>query len=141
MKRILPLMALCFVLSAHTCSKSGASMAQLLDTKWALQSLNGKAIEVPGGVETPWLQLAGSGEERSLTGFGGCNKLMGGFKLDGDRIGFPGVGSTKMYCERTAGLEQEFMTALRSADSYKLDGNALKLMQGATEVASLQAVK
>lgn len=141
MKRVLPLIALGLVLSAHKCNTGSASMAQLMDTKWMLQSLNGKAIEVPAGVDTPWLQLAGTGEERSLTGFGGCNKLMGGFQLDGQRIGFPGVGSTKMYCENTAGLEKEFMTALRGTDTFNLDGNTLKLMQGATEVASLMAAK
>ena len=140
MKRILPLLVLGIVLSAHKCSSGGPDAAALMDTKWALQSLNGKAIDVPSGVETPWLQLAGA-EEKSVTGFGGCNKLMGSFNLDGDRIGFPGLGSTKMFCEKTADLEKNFMTSLRSADSFKLDGGTLRLMQGASEVAALVPTK
>ena len=138
MKKILTLLALGLVFSAHKCSNGtdATSMAGLMDTKWMLQSLSGKPIEVTSSDQTPWVQLAG-GENNQVKGFGGCNNLMGSFTMDGDRIGFPGLGSTKMFCEKTADLEKNFMTALRSTDSYKLDGGTLRLMQGATEVATL----
>ena len=107
----------------------------MLDKAWTLSTLNGKPIEMPDGAKTPWLKVAGD----QLSGFGGCNNLMGSFTLEGDRIGFPGLGSTKMFCENTSAIERSFMDALRSTDGYKLDGNLLKLMKGSAEVATMKA--
>ena len=132
--------ALAMVLSAHKCKEGdgAASAASLMTTKWQLQSLGGKALELTNEAQRPWLQLA-DGEQ--ISGFGGCNKLMGSYKLDGERIGFPQVGSTKMYCEQTSAMEKSFVTALGTVDAYKVEGSALKLMQGSTEVAAFAAGK
>ena len=114
------------------------SMTDLFDKKWMLQSLAGQAIRLPAGAETPWLQM---GQDKSLSGFGGCNNLMGQYNLDGATIGFPGVASTKKYCESTQKVEDGFLGALREANSFKLDKGLLKLMQGETELASFAGGK
>lgn len=139
MKKILTLAALAMVLSAHKCKEgeaTGSSSASLMSTKWMLQSLNGKALELAGGSQRPWLQMA-DGEK--MSGFGGCNQLNGSYKLDGQRLGFGPIMSTKMYCEQTSGMEKNFLTALGGVDAYQLDGGKLKLMQGTTEVAAFAA--
>jgi heat shock protein HslJ len=136
-----PLLALVLGLlfSATKCADNGAmNPADVLDKKWMLQSLAGQAIQLPEGAQSPWLQLAA---DESLSGFGGCNNLMGKYSLEGATISFPGVGSTKKFCESTRKIEDGFMGALRDANSFKLDKGLLKLMQGDTELASFTGGK
>lgn len=123
------------VLSASKCAdkSGGMGMTDVLDKKWMLRSLAEQALQLPEGAQNPWMQLAA---DKSLSGFGGCNNLMGQFNLDGSTIGFPGVGSTKKYCDGTQKTENAFMGALREANSFKLDKGLLKLMKDGTELAS-----
>lgn len=132
MRHLLLSLTLLMVLSANKCTKGGGS-ASLMDTKWVLRSLLGGAVEMPAGAELPWLQLTADG----LQGYGGCNRLMGQYQLDGAKLSFPGVGSTKMYCENTMETENALKTALGMVDSYKLEGGLLKLMGNGREVAVL----
>ncbi|MBL8003136.1 MAG: META domain-containing protein [Flavobacteriales bacterium] len=134
MRLKLPFLALALglVLSANKCADKGMP-ANIFDTKWMLQSLAGQAIQMPAGAEMPWLKLAA---DKSLSGFGGCNNLMGQFSLDGSSIGFPGVGSTKKFCEGTQKVEDSFLGALREAKSFKVEDGLMKLMNGDKELAA-----
>ena len=125
-------LALGLMLSAGKCADKGAP-ANILDTKWMLQSIAGQAIQMPAGTEMPWLKV---GADKSLSGFGGCNNLMGQVALDGANIGFPGVASTKKYCEATQKTEDAFMGVLRETKNFKLQDGLLKLMNGDKELAS-----
>lgn len=138
MKKIIPLLALGAMFSAHKCNEGTAASASITGTKWALRSMNGTAIDLPEGAQTPWLQMTGENNDQ-VQGFGGCNQLMGSFTMDGEKIGFPGLGSTKMFCEKTSGLEKSFMEALRATDSYRMDGDQLVLLSGGKQVAVLAA--
>ncbi len=136
--------ALFFTLTSEKCDKdSGAASpgsgsatvdASMIDTHWNLATLAGEAIRLPEGIENPYINLL---EGDRLSGFGGCNKLMGTVKIDGSSISFPGLGSSKMFCEKTQPLETAFMTALRSSNSFKLDGNKLTLLDKSKELATL----
>lgn len=138
-------LALGVMLSANKCAdaKGGAAAADattaLAQGKWALQTLNGKEFQLPEGVEPPSLTL--DPKEGGLTGFGGCNRLMGSVKVDGNAISFPNLGSTKMYCENSQKVEDEFKTALRAANGYTLKGDKLTLLDKGKEVATLLHVK
>ena len=133
-----------FSLTSEKCDKDGATtstpastptpMASVIGTHWNLVSLAGEAIRLPEGTENPYLSVA---DDNRLTGFGGCNKLMGSVKLNGSAITFPGVGSTKMYCKETQALETSFLTALRATNSYTLDDEKLTLLDNSTELATL----
>lgn len=136
-------------LSAHSCNKrtmeaagggdataGAAKLASLLGSKWSLQSLAGSAITMPEGVEAPWIRLTEEGSK--LEGFGGCNQLFGDHELNGDRISFGNVGSTKKYCEPTMATETAFLGALRGTDGFKMNGEVLKLLQDGREVAALK---
>ena len=136
MKHIALSLLLFVTLSANKCKNdAGAGGASLLDTKWVIQSLGGEALTMPEGREQPWLQLAGD----QLKGFGGCNQLMGGYKMDGSKVSFSNIGSTKMYCEGIQPTESAIMKMLGRVDSYKMDGGVLKLMGGGSELAALKA--
>ncbi|MBL7962417.1 MAG: META domain-containing protein [Flavobacteriales bacterium] len=132
------LLLLPVLLMANKCREAagGTANASLLDTKWFIQTLNGKAFELPEGVERPWLQLAGE----QVSGFNGCNQVMGAFKLDAKdgRIGFPDLASTRKYCEPTADLEKGLMSALGKVDSYEMKDGTLRLLSSGKELLTLK---
>lgn len=135
MKQLMMLLAIGMILSANKCKEGGDGKASLLDRKWVFQSVGGSALKMPDGAEQPWVQLTADG----LQGFGGCNRLMGTYELAGERLSFPGVGSTKMYCENTQRIEDEIKSTLGRVDNFKLEGRDLKLQQGSTHLATLRA--
>lgn len=135
MKHLALALTLFVTLSANKCTNDAGGMTSLLDKKWVFQSLAGQALKMPDGVEQPWLQLAGD----QLSGFGGCNRLMGGFKMDGSSLSFPGVGSTKMFCEGVQPTESAIKQVLGQVDSFKMDDGLLKLMGAGKELAALKA--
>lgn len=135
MKKLAFALSLFTLLTAHSCNQDATSMTSLLDTKWVFQTVNGSKVSMPDGVEAPWVQLAGD----QLTGFGGCNRMMGSYELGDGTITFPGLGSTKMYCEATQATERSVQEALRGTDAYKMESGLLKLLSGGKEVAALKA--
>lgn len=139
MKKTVMALAIFTVLSANTCKDGGstATIADLAGKQWMLQRLAGDAVVTPEGAKTPWIKA--DAESGRLEGFGGCNQLMGSYKLDGANLSFPGLGSTKMMCPDVQETENKFKTALSETNAFKVDGNTLKLLNGATEVASLVA--
>jgi heat shock protein HslJ len=94
---------------------------------WTLVALQGEAI--PEGLEAPNLTL---GEDGTVSGFAGVNRLNGQAEISWDRklgvggyIGGP-YASTMMAGEPAAmDLEAQFTTALASAASLRLDGENL----------------
>lgn len=139
MKKNAMALATFVVLSANTCKdgSSTATVADLAGKQWTLESLGGEAVKMADGAQNPWIKA--DAETGKLEGFGGCNQLMGSYKLDGANLSFPGLGSTKMMCPAAQETENKFKTALNETTAFKLDGNTLKLLNGTTEVAALVA--
>jgi heat shock protein HslJ len=124
---------LLIVLTANKCAQNSVDTASLKEKKWVIETLNGARPELPDGTERPWLKLEGD----QLQGFGGCNALMGSYALEGSKLSFSGIGSTKKYCEGVQPTENAMKQMLGEVDSYRLDGNQLRLLGGGKELASL----
>ncbi|HRO99354.1 MAG TPA: META domain-containing protein [Flavobacteriales bacterium] len=135
MKKLALALSLLMILSANTCKNKAGEMTSLLDKKWVFQSIAGEALKLPEGTELPWLQLAGD----QLQGFGGCNRLMGGYKMEGTALSFSDIGSTKKYCEGIQPTENAITGLLRQVDGYKMEGGLLKLLGAGKELAALKA--
>jgi heat shock protein HslJ len=69
-------------------------------------------------------------EGGTMAGTAGCNRLMGTYTLDGDRLGFePRVSSTMMACpDPLMAQEQAVSTALAGVVSYRHDAKRLELL-------------
>lgn len=137
MKNIALAFSFLFLLSANKCNETAGGMTSLKDKKWMIESLAGSALKMPEGVEQPWLMLAGD----QLQGFGGCNQLMGQYTLEGTALSFPGVGSTKKFCEGIQPTENAITSMLGKVDSFKMDNGLLKLLGAGKELASLKAAE
>lgn len=135
MKRPLLLMVLLLVLTANKCRKEGPTMADLMNTKWLFQSVDGQTVTMPESVERPWIQLTDDG----VQGFGGCNRLMGGYELNDASLKFPGVAATRMYCEAVQKTENAITSALSKADNYTFKDGLLSLRSGDQVLATLIA--
>lgn len=120
-------------LSAEKCTKNTAMDTSIMGSRWDLETLAGKAYKLPDGVEKPYIQLAADG---AVSGFGGCNRLMGTAKADGNAVEFPGLGSTKMLCPETMDVERSFMEALRNTKHYRITGDKLTLEGDAGDLAA-----
>ncbi|MGH8570036.1 MAG: META domain-containing protein, partial [Gammaproteobacteria bacterium] len=66
-------------------------------------------------------------------GSGGCNRLFGGYRLEGGRISFSGIATTRMSCPAGMEIEGEFLRVLAEAETWKISGPELDLFDGGGE--------
>jgi heat shock protein HslJ len=114
-----------------------APTASLEETTWELVTLGGAAL--PEGIKrAPNLRLEPA--EKRLVGFGGCNRLFGGYTVSGASLKLSPLGTTKMGClGPQMALENRFLDALESVASYAISGSTLTLRTGDQEIATLRA--
>lgn len=107
----------------------GAQTRPLRGTSWRLQSLEaaGGPQQPPAGGR-PVELLFDTGSDR-VSGGGGCNRLMGGFSLDGAALRFSPLASTKMACrEPVMDFEVSVLRALEQVRGWRIEGSELFLL-------------
>jgi len=63
-----------------------------------------------------------------VSGSGGCNRLIGGFRLSGERLSFSSLGSTRMACApEVMAFEQKYSEALALVRRWSIDKQNLLL--------------
>ena len=101
------------------------STAMLENTRWKLVRLSNEPVIVSEGDREPYITLMSEGNK--VQGFAGCNRLMGGYELEGDKLKFGGMASTRMACQNGMKVESTFMQALESTVKWKIEGEHLEL--------------
>lgn len=121
---------------------SAASTAELANTYWKLLQLGESPVRTPEGQREIHVVLqAPSDGSHSVAGFGGCNRLMGSYTLDGDRIAFTHMASTMMACPEGMDTEQALHVALGAASRWSIRGEQLDLFDAqGKRVALLESV-
>jgi len=117
---------------------SSVDPVELENTHWKLTRLGGRAVVVGEGQGEAHLVLRP--ERHQANGSGGCNRLFGGYRLEGGRISFSGIATTRMSCPAGMEIEGAFLHALAEIETWKISGSALDLFDatGAT-VARFEA--
>lgn len=112
-----------------------AATAPLVNTQWRLTQLGDQVVGGSDGANAVGLQL--QAQNLRVTGFGGCNRMFGGYSLDGDQLKFDQVGATKMACldESRMRLEQSYFDMLSRVARWKITAGNLTLLD--TEGAAL----
>ena len=116
---------------ANAAAASGShpmASPSLRGTLWRLQALQDGSrptlIEPPG--RPAELQL--DADQDRVSGSGGCNRLIGGFQLSGERIRFSRLGSTQMACPPAVmAFERRYSEALAQVRRWSLDKRSLLL--------------
>lgn len=138
---------LSLVIDRFVSVKPGASCAHheaeasLQETYWKLVALDGTPVGVvPEAGHEPHMILKG-GETPSLSATAGCNRLAGGYALEGDTLVFGALATTMMACpEPVATLEQRLSQVLSGTRVWKIAGQTLTLRDGDTVLAEFEAV-
>jgi putative lipoprotein len=103
--------------------KAGTSEAAGPTGKWLAESIRGHGVidDLQSAIE-----IAADGK---VTGSGGCNRISGRAEVQGERITFGPMISTKMACP-PAIMDQEskFLAALGDVQRFKVDAQKGKLI-------------
>ena len=113
------------------CSSNKESSDTLLHDIWVLESIDGQTysrVENQNLHPTIEIYLA---EER-FSGNTGCNNMNGKLTVDGNRIGFSDIVTTKMFCVDVD--ETSFLSDLGKANNYKIEKMRLYLFEDEKEI-------
>lgn len=114
--------------------------APLQDTYWKLVRLGNEAVAPPLG-QNREAHLVLHAQGQRLAGSGGCNRLMGSYVLEGGKLSFPPVATTRMACPEGGDAESRFLKALEQVAAYRLSGQQLVLLDaGGGTLAQFEAV-
>jgi len=106
-----------------------AQSQDLAGTSWEATAYNNGQQAVVGVLEGTTL-TASFGEDGNLSGNSGCNQYSGAYTVNDGEITIGPLASTMMMCSDPAGVmdqEAQFLAALQSAASYRIEGNVLEL--------------
>jgi len=98
---------------------------RLENTYWKLTQLGNEPVIVGERQREPHLILQPEGNR--VAGSGGCNRLMGGYQLAGERISFSRMAMTRMACPDGMETERDFVAALEQVKTWKISGQHLEL--------------
>jgi heat shock protein HslJ len=136
MKIFLTLLIASFFL-AIGCSSNKESVNTLLHDIWVLESIESKTYsraENQNLHPTVEIYLA---EER-FNGNTGCNNMSGKITVNGSKISFTNIITTKMFCDGVD--ETSFISALEKANNYKIEKMRLYLYDDDRELLVLRKI-
>ncbi|PKV63051.1 META domain-containing protein [Pontibacter ramchanderi] len=108
---------------------------ELQSSYWVLLSLQDQQFKDNPETQTAYIRFEVDGNE--LTGFTGCNRLMGRYSLNNGSLQLTNLATTRAMCPI---IEQEnlLMAVLEKADSYEIAGDVLTLFHQKTAVATFR---
>jgi len=120
-----------------SCSSGNGSVDLRIHDIWVVESIDGVTYSrVEGQSLHPTLEIYLS-EER-FSGNTGCNNMNGGVKVEGGKISFSDIVTTKMFCVDID--ETSFLTALGKTNNYKIEKMRLYLFDDDKEVLVLKKI-
>ena len=116
---------------------SAFGQAERLGTRqWKLVQLDGADVQ---SASRAYLEL--DANQTKFSGNTGCNRMFGSVDVQGRRIDFSNVGTTRMACAdaRVRRVETGFVRALENVDRFRQNGNSLELYDRNRVIARLTA--
>jgi len=115
------------------------AVSPLRNTYWKLTHLDDTPTQTAERQREAHLIFAA--HEQRVSGSGGCNRIAGGFELDGDKLRLIRLAGTMMACPDGMEQERRFLRSLARVERYKVTGDQLELLDAAGAVlARFQAV-
>lgn len=112
---------------------------ELTNTYWKLTALRGQPVKTRDQQREAHIIL--QTENDRIVGSGGCNRLMGGYRLEGNTVDFSKIASTQMACMESMEQETAFFQVLQDTRTWKIQGDTLELLDGSgAKVADFSAV-
>jgi heat shock protein HslJ len=111
------------------------SAAPLEKTDWRLVRLGGATVTAADPQRAPNFILDAA--THRVSGSGGCNRLSGGYELEGEHLKFGRMASTMMACPSGMETERKFLAALGQVKKWKIGGRQLELMDDSGAVVAV----
>ncbi len=125
-------------IEAQGCS-GPSSTAQLENTYWKFTTLYDKSVESPEGAREIHFVL--NRESFRLSGFSGCNRLTGSYRLDGEMLSFNNIATTEMACPYGMDIEHRVHEMFPMVAGWKISGETLQLTDSnGTPIATFESV-
>jgi len=102
------------------------STAQLLNTHWKLTQLGEQVITTPQDKREIHFVL--HAENLRVSGFSGCNRMMGSYVLEGANLRFEQMAGTMMACVPDMELEKKFLAMFSQVAHWEIIGETLRLL-------------
>ena len=113
-----------------TFKKVDKPSSEITEKYWKLKKLEGRDVKMAKNQEREVFFML-KNEENRVTGFAGCNSLMGTYTLEaGNKIRFSHMATTMMACPDVDFNESEFLKIFELADNYRVTGDELELYVG-----------
>jgi len=114
--------------------------AGLPGTSWKVTMYNNGKQAVVGLIAYSNVTLDFSAQGQ-VSGNSGCNTYSGAYKTNGDQLKVGQLASTRMFCDKPAGVmdqEQQYLAALQNAATYEITGSTLTVRDagGAMQVVA-----
>lgn len=108
--------------------------AQLFGRRWWLTEVNGAAVRTT----KPYIEFD-RGAKR-FAGDGGCNRISGGFEINGSNLRFSRVISTRRACidREDQQVETEFLRRLEQTTSFQIQDGILRLYAGGSAILAFR---
>jgi len=106
----------------------------LEDTYWQLAQLGGTPVALAAGQRAPYFVLDSA--RHRVSGYAGCNRMMGGYSVDGAKLAFTQMAGTMMACLQGMEIEQALHEALKRVTAWRIEGNRLDLLDADGAVAA-----
>lgn len=105
---------------------------------WRLVELDGQRVGGDGDERVPQLTFQTDGR---VAGLGGCNRLAGTYRVDGDRLTLGPLAATRMACPDAMDVEPAFVAALGRVRGWTIADGRLRLLaaDGSTLAAFVDA--
>ena len=103
-----------------------SSSPSLSGKRWKLKEVNGVAVK------STRAYLEFDLKAKRFSGDAGCNRVAGGFSLDGTRLRFSQVISTKRACadQEIQKVENDFLKALAEVKAFQIESRMLRMTNG-----------
>jgi len=135
MKNIILLMITLLANLLIGCTSSREKSNELINDSWTIEIINGVSYNPDSGNGVrPVVEI--NLKEAQFAGNTSCNNMSGKVIVEGGKITFSDIVTTKMFCMES--IEQEFLIALGKVNRYKIERMRLLLFEDDTELMILK---
>lgn len=117
----------------YTLHRTGKPVVQPLEnTYWKLLRMHNNRIQADTRLNGPYIVL--HSDKSRVSGASGCNRIMGSYTHDGNKLRFSSLASTRMACpDPVTRTEQAFGQVLAAVRSYRIMGTYLLVFSAQDE--------
>jgi len=118
-------MAILFAGAVSIARATDVAAPKLNGTYWKLVEMDGAAAHFGQGSREAHIQF---GERNRISGSGGCNRLLGGYRMDGVHLTFGNLGGTMMECDKGMNEERHMVQSLAKVRGWRIEGPQLVML-------------